>query len=86
MNDPGFNFKQGQEIFSSLKHPDNVWPTKSLFNGKWVFFSCVLSSWNVKLTIHLNLLLKSWIGVATHLLPLYVLMAWTGPSTFLPFT
>jgi len=25
MDDPGFNFQQGQGIFSSLKHPDNVW-------------------------------------------------------------
>jgi hypothetical protein len=79
MDGPGFEFRQGKEIFllSKPSRPapgPNQPPVKSvsdLYPGEY-------SDRGVNLATYLHLVLRLRISGAIRLLPLYAFMAWTG--------
>ena len=72
---------QGQDIFSSLNHPDRFWgPLSFYFKGTGVL-SLGVKQPGCEVTTRFHIILKSRMSIATPLLSLlYVLMVWTATT------
>jgi len=68
---------QGKRIFSSQKHPDQLWGSPRLLFSGYVGAFLEVKQQGMKLTIHLHLVLMLRITGALLLLHLYAYMMWT---------
>jgi len=72
---------QGQDIFSSSKHPDRFWgPLSFYFKGMGGVLSLGVKQPGCEVTTHFHVTVRPRMSIATLLLPLYVLMMWTATT------
>jgi len=76
--DPGFKFREGQQIFYILQKKASK-PPNPLLNGHRGYLAGY-SGRNVKLTSSLHLAQRIRMSGVVSLLPLYALRVWTGTT------
>jgi hypothetical protein len=70
------SLSQGKRIFSSQKHPDQLWAPHSLLFSGYVGAFLEVKQQGMKLTAHLHLVLMLIITGVIPLLHLYACMMW----------